>query len=269
MSEPLGQPVLVENRPGGAGTVALGATVRAEPDGHTIFYGSRAVSILPHLIPNPGFDVARDLAPVSLIYEAPLLVVAGRGFAPNTAAEIIAAARAAPGKIDLGHPGNGTTNHLAAARFVREAGVEIVLVPFAGNAGVLNALLRGDVGLAFDTIATAAPLMREGQIRAIAVTGATRSPTLPEVPTVAETGLPGYEAVFWNAILAPAATPPDAISRLNAAVEIALRQPEVVARVREIGSDPAGGPPSVLARRFAADMALWGRVIREGNLRAE
>ena len=269
MSGPLGQPVLVENRPGGAGTVALGATVRAEPDGHTIFYGSSAVSILPHLVPNPGFDVARDLAPVSLIYEAPLLVVAGRGFAPKSVAEIVAAAKAAPGRIDLGHPGNGTTNHLAAARFVKEAGVEIVLVPFAGNAGVLNALLRGDVGLGFDTIATAAPLMREGQIRPIAVTGAARSPALPEVPTVAESGLPGYEAVFWNAILAPAATPPEAIARLNAAVEAALRTPEVIARVREIGADPAGGPPGVLARRFAADMALWGRVIREGNLRAD
>ena len=269
MSERLGQAVLVDNRPGGGGAIAAGAVIRAEPDGHTMLYNSSALAIMPGLMPNLGFDVRKDLLPVALIYEAPLLVVATPSFAPRTIPEVIAAARENPGKLNLAHPGNGTTNHLSTVKFLRAAGIDMTLVPYAGNAGVLNAMLRGDVELAFDTIATSAAFLREGKLRAMAVTSGRRSPELPGVPTLAEGGLPGYEAVFWNAVFAPAATPPAAVARLNAEIDAVLRTPELIARIRELGSQPAGGPPEVLARRFEADVAGWGQVIRETQIRLE
>jgi tripartite-type tricarboxylate transporter receptor subunit TctC len=269
LSDRLGQPVLVDNRPGAGGAIAASAVIRSEPDGHTILYNSSALAILPSLTPNLGFDVRKELTPVALIYEAPLLVITTRAFAPTSIAEVIAAAKAAPGRINLAHSGNGTTNHLAAAKFIREAGIDIVLVPYAGNAGVLNAMLRGDVGLAFDTIATAANFVREGKLRAMAVTSAQRSPAMPEVPTVAESGLPGYDAVFWNGVFAPAGTPAEIVGRLNATCHAALQLPDVVERIQELGSRPAGGPPEVMARRFEADFEAWRRVIHAMNLRSE
>ncbi|MES2711385.1 MAG: tripartite tricarboxylate transporter substrate-binding protein [Pseudomonadota bacterium] len=179
------------------------------------------------------------------------------------------AGQAQPGKFNLAYPGNGTTNHAAAAMFNRAAGTDIVLVPYAGNAGVVNALLRGDVEMAIDSIPTSGPLIREGTVRAIAVAGTHRSPSLPQVPTVAESGLPGYEAIFWNGLFAPAGTPPEIVNRLSAEVDKALRQPSLNDHMRAAGAEPAGGPPEVLARRLASDVETWGRVIREARIRNE
>ncbi len=153
--------------------------------------------------------------------------------------------------------------------FNRAAGTDIVLVPYAGNAGVVNALLRGDVEMAIDSIPTSGPLIREGTVRAIAVAGTHRSPSLPQVPTVAESGLPGYEAIFWNGLFAPAGTPPEIVNRLSAEVDKALRQPSLNDHMRAAGAEPAGGPPEVLARRLASDVETWGRVIREARIRNE
>jgi tripartite-type tricarboxylate transporter receptor subunit TctC len=271
LADRLGQPVVIDNRPSAGGTIGAAAVARAAPDGHTLLHcASSVVAIMPGLQPNAGFDPRRDFAPVAMIYEAPLVFVATRAFAPTSIAELIALAKAWPGQLDIAHPGNGTTNHLAAALFNRTAGTEIVLVPYSGNAGVVNALARGDVGLAIDSIPTSGPLMRDGTVRPLAVTGARRSPALPDVPTVAEAGpLPGYEAVFWNGVFAPAGTPAEILGRLNAEIDAVLRLPEVAARLREVGSEPGGGPPEALARRFAADFETWGRVIRQLGVRNE
>lgn len=243
---------------------------RAAPDGYTLLAcASSVLTIAPAIQPNSGFDAQRDFAPVSLIYESPLIFVGTRAFPPKTIGELIARANAEPGKINLAYPGNGTTNHAAAALFNRSARTDIVLVPYVGNAGVVNALLRGDVDMAIDSIPTSGPLIRDGAVKALAVAGVHRSPALPDVPTVAESGLPGYEAIFWNGIFAPAGTPAPIIARLSAEVDRALRQPALGEQMRAAGAEPRGGAPEVLARRFEADFATWGRVIRDARIRNE
>ncbi len=167
----------------------------------------------------------------------------------------------------MAHAGNGSTSHLVAAKFIATTGIDAVLVPYAGTAGALSALLRNEAAVAFDAINTGGVFTREGKLRAMAVTTARRAPTMPEVPTIAESGLPGFEAVFWNGVFAPAGTPAEIVTRLNLACQDALRQPDVIERIRELGTDPAGGSPEVLARRFEADLEGWGRVIREMKLR--
>lgn len=270
MTEGLGQPVVVENRPSAGGVIGASAVARAAPDGYTLLAcASSVLAIAPAIQPNSGFDPLRDFAPVSLIYASPLVFVGTRSFAPRTIAELIALAKAQPGRINLAYPGNGSTNHAAAALFNRAAGTDITLVPYAGNAAVVNALMRGDVDCAIDSIPTSGPLIREGVVRALAVAGTQRSPSLPEVPTVAESGLPGYEAIFWNGLLAPAGTPAEIVARLSAEVDKALRQPALSQQMRAAGAEPAGGPPEVLARRLAADAETWGRVIREARIRNE
>lgn len=270
LTESLGQPVVVDNRPSAGGVIGAAAVARAAPDGYTLMTcASSVLAITPAIQPNTGFDPQRDFAPVSLIYESPLVFVGTRAFPPATIGELIALAKAQPGKVNLAYPGNGTTNHVAAALFNRSAGTDILLVPYAGNAGVVNALLRGDVEMAIDSIPTSGPLIREGTVRALATAGTRRSPALPEVPTVAESGLPGYEAIFWNGIFAPAGTPAPIIARLSAEVDKALRQPALAGQMRAAGAEPRGGPPEALARRFAADVATWGRVIREAGVRNE
>ena len=270
MTDSLGQPVVVENRPSAGGVIGASTVARAAPDGHTLLAcASSVLAIAPATQPNSGFDPLRDFAPISLIYASPLVFVGTRSFAPTTIEQLIAQAKAQPGRFNLAYPGNGTTNHVAAAMFNRAAGTDIVLVPYAGNAGVVNALLRGDVEMAIDSIPTSGPLIRDGTVRAIAVAGTHRSPSLPKVPTVAESGLPGYEAIFWNGLFAPSGTPPAIVNRLSAEVDKALRQPSLADQMRAAGAEPAGGPPQVLARRLASDVETWGRVIREARIRNE
>ena len=270
MAESLGQSVVVDNRPSAGGVIGASAVARAAPDGYTLLAcASSVLTIAPAIQPNSGFDPRRDFAPVSLIYASPLVFVGTRSFAPRTIGELIALAKAQPGRINLAYPGNGSTNHAAAALFNRAAGTDITLVPYAGNAAVVNALMRGDVDCAIDSIPTSGPLIREGTVRALGVAGTHRSPSLPGVPTVAESGLPGYEAIFWNGLLAPTGTPAEIIARLSAEVDKALRQPALSEQMRAAGAEPAGGPPEVLARRFAADAETWGRVIREARIRNE
>ncbi len=270
LAERLGQPVVVDNRPGAGGAIGAAVVARAAPDGHTLMYSaSSAMTIMPQVQPTPGFNVRRDFTPVAMIFEAPLVLVATRSFAPSTVAELIALAKARPGQINIAHPGNGSTNHVAAALFSRRAGTDMVLVPYNGNAGVVSALARGDVGLAIDSIGTSLPLMRDGTVRPIAVTSLRRSSVLPEVPTVAESGLPGFEAIFWNAVFAPAGTPAEIVGKLNAEIGAVLRLPEVANRLRELGSEPGGVPPEAVGRRFASDFETWGRVIRDLGLRSE
>ena len=270
MTDSLGQPVVVENRPSAGGVIGASTVARAAPDGHTLLAcASSVLAIAPATQPNSGFDPLRDFAPISLIYASPLVFVGTRSFAPTTIEQLIAQAKAQPGRFNLAYPGNGTTNHVAAARFNRAASTDIVLVPYAGNAGVVNALLRGDVEMAIDSIPTSGPLIRDGTVRAIAVAGTHRAPSLPQVPTVAESGLPGYEAIFWNGIFAPMGTPPAIVNRLSAEVDKALRQPSLADQMRAAGAEPAGGPPEVLLRRLTSDVETWGRVIREARIRNE
>lgn len=269
LSERFGQTVVVENRPSAGGIVGAGTVARAEADGYTLLACANSVLTVTPSIQKVDFDPLRDFAPVALIYESPLVFVGTNTFPPATIKELIDFAKAKPGEVNLAYPGNGTTNHVAAALFNHMAGVDIVPVPYAGNAGVVNALLRGDVHMAIDSIPTSGPLIRDGKVRALAVAGPRRVAMLPDVPTVAESGLPGYEAIFWNGVFAPPGTPQEIISRLNTEIQTILRQPGVIEQMRESGAEPGGGGPEVLARRLAADYETWGQVIRTSGVRNE
>jgi len=269
LSERLSRNVVVENRPGGATMVGTEAVARAEPDGATVLLATSALTIAPTLVGGGRFDPRRDLAPVGRVLDGPMLLVANPAFAPRTVAEVIAEARARPGTVNLAHPGNGSANHIAAELFRRTAGVDITLVPFNGNAPALNALVRGDVQLALDSLLSSRPLLDGGRVRAVAVTGTSRFASLPDVPTVAESGLPGFESSFWSGLLVPRATPAPLIAALNAALQQVLSEPDVGRRLRELGTEPAGGSPAEFAAVIAADHARWGDVIRAGNLRAD
>jgi tripartite-type tricarboxylate transporter receptor subunit TctC len=265
----LGQSIVTENRPGAGTMIGNEAVSRAAPDGYTLLYAASSIAITPSLNRSVTFDPRRDIAPVSMFIQAPLIIVANRQMPFSTVPELIAHARANPGRLNIAYPGMGTTNHLAAALFNRSAGVEIVLAPFAGNAAGLTALMRNDVQLAVDSVASAASFVREGSLQAIAVTGETRSPSMPDVPTVAESGVPGFETTFWFGLMAPLRTPEAIIARLAAETRAVVQDPEVVARLSTHGFETTARGPEHFAQRIAADFSKWGELIRQARIGAD
>ena len=265
----MGQAVFVENRPGAGTLIGAEAVARAQADGYTLLYGTNAVTTTPLMVRQTEFNFQRDLAPVSLVLVAPLILLSNPALPAQNVAELIALLRAKPGSINIGYPGLGTVNHLASILFNREAGVKTELVPYKGNADTQLGLLRGDVNLAFDAIISSKSYVDSGKMRALAVSGATRSSAMPDLPTLAASGLPGFEAIFWNGVLAPAGTPAAIISRLNAEIDAVVKAPEMAAKLRDLGSEPAGGSIQNFERRISSDLDKWGRIIREMNIRAD
>jgi tripartite-type tricarboxylate transporter receptor subunit TctC len=263
-----GAPFVVENRPG-AGTLLAAETVaRAAPDGYTLMYASSSTVITPLINRGSGLDLPRDFAAVAMAQASPMILVANNDFPARTIPEIVAMARAQPGRITISHPGIGGTNHLALAVFAKREGVEFTLVPFSGNQPSLNALMRGDVNLAHDSLFATRPLLEAGRIRAVAVTGPRRSPILPDVPAFAES-LPGYEAIFWSGFIAPRAAPAAVLDRINREVDAILKLPEVVERLHGFGAEPVGGSREAFQRVIEEDWKRWGEVVRETGVRGE
>jgi tripartite-type tricarboxylate transporter receptor subunit TctC len=262
-----GAPFVVENRPGAGTLLAAEMVARAAPDGYTLMYASSSTVITPLINRGSGLDLPRDFEAVSMAQSSPMILVANRDFPARTLPEIIAMARAQPGRITISHPGNGGTNHLALAVFAKREDIEFTYVPFNGNQPSLTALMRGDVNLAHDSLFATRPLLEAGRIRAIAVTGPQRSPVLPDVPTFAET-LPGYEAIFWSGFIAPRGAPAPALERINREVDAILKLPEVIERLRSFGADPVGGSREEFARVIREDWTRWGEVVREAGLQA-
>jgi len=265
----IGQPVVVENRPGAGTLIGAEAAARSQPDGHTLLYAATSVSITPLINRNAELNFQRDLAPVSMTLVAPLILLVNPELKVNNIGELIATARAKPGSLNFGYPGSGSVNHLASILFNREAGVRTELIPYKGNADSLQGLMRGDANLAFDAIMSSKSFVESGKLRALAVSGATRSSIMPELPTLAASGLPGFEAIFWNGVFAPAGTPPAIIARLNTEIDAVLKSPEMVNKLRSLGSEPGGGSPQDFERRISSDLDKWGRIIRELNIRAD
>jgi tripartite-type tricarboxylate transporter receptor subunit TctC len=263
-----GAPFVVENRPGAGTLLAAEMVARAAPDGYTLMYASSSTVITPLINRGSGLDPTRDFAAISMAQASPMILVANRDFPARTLPEIAAMARERPGRITISHPGTGGINHLSLAVFARREGIEFTLVPFNGNQPSLNALMRGDVNLASDSLFATRPLLEAGNIRAVAVTGLQRSPVLPEVPTFAET-LPGYEAIFWSGFIAPRGAPPAVLDRLNREVNAILRLPGILERLRGFGAEPAGGSREQFARVIEDDWARWGAVVRETGLRGD
>lgn len=269
LSDALGQPVLVENRPGAAGNLAMVTVAQAAPDGYTLLMGTPGLATNPSLYPAAGFDPIRDFAPVSLVGSVPNVLIIRKTLAVSSVAELIALARAQPGKLNIASPGAGSSQHLAGELFAATAGIAMVHIAYKGGAPALNDVVAGQVDLMFNVLPSALPQIQAGGVRALAVTGTRRSETLPHVATMAESGLPGYSAVTWNGILAPAATPLPVIDRLNKAITLVLSQPAVVERLRGMGQDVLTSTPSEFAKFLAEETAKWSRIISTAGIRLQ
>jgi tripartite-type tricarboxylate transporter receptor subunit TctC len=271
MGRALGQTVVIENRGGANGNIAAEAVAKAEADGSVLLYNTSSIAISQALYRRLGYDLRQDLAPVALTASAPSLLVVNPGLPVRDPAGFIAWARANSGKISYGSGGVGNISHLQAFMVMRHLGVEAVHVPYRGTAAALTDTASGNVQFMSDAFNTALPLARDGLVRPIAVSTLQRAAQLPDVPTMAEAGLmpPGSDTGIWQGILAPARTPPAAIARLNAAVNAALRDEEVTARLAGMGAWATGGTAEAYARFLASEIVLWARVVRESGATAE
>ncbi|MBZ8138652.1 LacI family transcriptional regulator [Rubrivivax gelatinosus] len=259
----LGQPVIVENRPGGSGTIAAGQVARAEPDGATLLLDASSFAVNPALFPKLPYDNEKSFVPIAVIAQFPNVLVCTPGFEARSVADVVRLARARPGAIAYASSGNGSAQHLAGALFEQIAQVQLTHVPYRGGGPALNDVMGGQVPLFFANVASSLGLIQSGRLRPLAVTAALRCRALPEVPTMAQAGVPGHEVLEWNPILAPAGLAPAVRDRLVAAVARTMADPEVLGRVRSLGGDVFGGSPAAFLK---AQQTLWARVVKERGI---
>jgi len=267
LSERWGQPVVIDNRPGGSTIIGTDLVARAAPDGYTLLVTTASFTIVPSLIDKLPFDPAKDFEPIALINTTPLVVVVNLGVPAKSIQGLIALAKARPGALNFGSAGSGTSNHLAGELFNVMAGVRIVHIPYKGNAPALTDLVGGHVDLLFNGVTSALPLIEAGKLRPLAVTSLTRSGALPDIPTLDELGLRGFQAVAWNGLSAPARTPKDVIRRINADVLKVIRSPELVEHWKAEGSDPVGDSPEQFAAFLRQETAKWNKVIKFAHIK--
>jgi tripartite-type tricarboxylate transporter receptor subunit TctC len=265
-----GQPMLIDVRPGAGGTLGAAQVAQAAPDGATLVLGTPGThATAPALYPGLPYDPVRDFAPVMLVANVPNVVIVNPALPIRSVAELVAAARARPGSLNYGSAGTGATTHLSGELFRLMTGAEIVHVPYRGSGAALIDLQGGQIQLMFENLPGAIQHIREGRLRALAVTSPRRAEAMPELPTVEEAGVPGYAVVSWFALFAPAATPAPLLARLNGGFRRIMAIPAVRGRRAGLGAEPADGPPEELARLVAEEGARWSRVIRDAQIRIQ
>ena len=269
LSKSLGQPVVVDNRPGATTIIGMELVAKAPADGYTLVMSSSTLAINVTLYPKLPYDSIKDFAPVSLVATTPLILAVHPSQPMTSVAELIALAKAKPGELFFPSAGTGDAPHLAAELFNIVAGVKLVHVPYKGAAIGINDLVAGRLALMFGTGPTTLPHVRSGRLRAIAVTGRVRSAVMPDLPTVAESGLPGYEAGSWYGMLAPAHTPKAVLAKLSAENATALSSPEVRENLKAQGVDPVGNTPEQFAVYIKQEIVKWAKVMRAANIKAE
>ena len=270
LSEALGQPVIIDNKPGVAGVLGTNLVAKAPADGHTIFFGTTGnISINPVFMPNLPFNMDKDFTPLMLVASLPFLVYAHPSVPVKNLTELVAYAKSNPGKINFYSSGNGGLPHLTGELLNNVAGIQTVHIAYKGSAPGMNDLIGGQVSMSFGTSLSMVPHVRTGRLRALATTGAQRSPALPELPTVAEAGVPDFEASLWYGFVGPAKLPPDIAQRLTAGIVAALNAPDVRERLTSLGVDARASSPEEFGRLMVSDLDRWAAIIRRAGVSAE
>ena len=269
LTENLGQQVLVENRPGAASTVGLDLVAKSPPDGYTVGVSNIAYGANPTLYKKMPFDAEKDLVPVSLVSIVTMVLSVHPSVPARSVKQLIAIAKAKPGTLNYGSAGNGSANHLATARFAYMTGTNLVHVPYKGGGPAVVSIVSGETAVLFATIPSAIQHFKTGKLIPLGVSRAQRNAALPDIPTVAEAGVPGYEAIEWNGMMVPAGTPASAINRLHQAIVKAVAIPEVKERVTGLGADLVGNSPDEFRAFLKHELATWGKVVQEVGMRID
>ena len=270
MRERLGQPVIVENRPGGGGLVGLEVVTRPQADGYTIVLGGTHNVTLAALGVSKSIDTINDLKPVAVIGDIPNALSAGPSAKQKSVAELVARAKAAPGEINIGHPGNGTPGHLLIALLAQDARVDVVAVPYRGNQPAATDLMGGHIPFMMGNLAGTLPFLEGGKVKLVATTGKKRSSFTPDIPTFAEAGLgAGFDTGVWAGIMAPKGTPDAIITRLAENIEAVLKQPATIERLRKLGTEITYGGPADYSARMKSEYELWKKVVTDANIKPD
>ena len=265
----LGQPVIVENKPGGGTMIASEHVAKAAPDGHTLLLAASSLGIAPNLYNKVNYDPIKDFAPVSQVASVVHVLVVHPSLPAKNVGELVSWLKANPTKANYGSVGAGTSTHLEAELFNSVAGVKMEHIPYKGSAPALTDMVGGQLQVMFDAYASSGPFIKDGKVRLLAVTTAQRSKSLPDTPTVAESGLPGYEAMPWLGLVAPAKTPAAAVNRLYTELSEVLKEPDVQARFRSLGLDIIGSKPEEFSAFLRNDIVKWAKVIKDSGAKAD
>ena len=270
LSKSLGQPVLIESKPGAGTTVGADYVAKSRNDGYTLLVGAVHHTIAPSVYKKLPYDFQKDLTPITTVAMVPNVLAVNAANTPaKTVAELVALAKASPGRLSYGSNGNGTAQHLIGTLFQMDTGTELLHVPYKGSAPLTTDLLAGQVTMSFDSIPPQIQHIRAGKLRALAVATSTRSSLLPDVPTLQEAGLKGFDIQTWYGILAPAGTPPAVLARLNTEMLKIIRSPEFVQKMRDAGCEPLGSTPAEMAARISSETAKFAKIVKDGKLVVE
>jgi tripartite-type tricarboxylate transporter receptor subunit TctC len=268
MAASIGQTVVIDNKPGAASNIAIRQLIDSPPDGYTVMLVANGLTANPLLYTQQPFDPNTDVVPITLVARLPVVIAAGAKSELSTLKKVIEASKARPGSVNYGSPGAGSTPHLATEMFARAAGIELTHVPYKGGKPAITDVLGGQLPLVAVNAVEVLPLVKDGKLRVLAALSAQRVSTLPDAPTIAESGFPGFEASVWHAFIAPKGTPPAIVAKLNAEIHKALADPEVKERLAGLGAEVSPTTPQELATLVRTEYERYGKLIREANIKA-